>query len=301
MIKRSNRVDFTTVFRERSMKPRRNWRALFVATGLVATSMALVSAPAFSTRTSELYGHAGESTVQSPSASLPVGTILPVRLDKTLAADEAQAGQEIEGEIMQDVPLQDREKIHANSRVSGTIVSVAQAAGGAGTQVSLRFDKIDNHGEIISMLTRLRAIASDDVVNSALQPLNSGNDGSPSGWASTALIGGDVRYGDGGEVLNRQKQKVGKGVSGGVLVHVTAQPGSGCDGPINGDDSAQALWVFSSDACGVYGLPGIEVPHDGKTAPLGVITLRFEGSKTKLEAFAGMLLRVLAPQQPLRL
>jgi hypothetical protein len=277
------------------MNPRRNWRALFIATVLVLAWMALASALAFSTRTAGLYGDAGEATVQSSSAVLPVGTILPVSLHKTLSADEVQAGQEIEGEIMQDVPLQGRDKIHMHSNVSGTIVSIAQAEGGAGTQVSLRFDKIDNHGEIISMLTSLRAIASYQAVSSAQEPLNS-SPGTPAGWADTVLIGGDVRYGDGGEVVNRRKQKVGKGVSGGVLVHVGAQPGSGCDGPINGDDSLQALWVFSSGACGVYGLRGIEVRHTGKTAPLGVITLKFEGSETKLDGSAGMLLRVVGPR-----
>lgn len=257
--------------------------------------MALVSALAFSTSTAELHGDAGEGIVQSSSALLPVGTILPVSLDKTLSADNAQAGQEIEGEIMQDVPLEGRDKIHMKSHVSGTIVSIAPAGSGAGTQVSLRFDKIDNHGEIISVATSLRAIASYQAVKSAQAPLNS-SPGTPSGWADTVLIGGDVRYGDGGEVVNRQKQKVGKGVSGGVLVHVSAQSGSGCDGPINDDESLQALWVFSSDACGVYGLPGIEISHNGKTAPLGVITLRFQGSETKLEESAGMLLRVVAPR-----
>jgi hypothetical protein len=268
------------------MKSRRNSLALLIVTGSVLAALTLASALAFATGTA----------AQSSSGSLPVGTILPVRLDKTLSVDEAQAGQEIAGEIMQDVPLQDREKIHIKSRVSGTIVSVGPVAGGAGTQVSVRFDKIDNHGEIISMLTSLRAVASYHEVNAAQAPLNSANAGSPPGWADTVLIGGDVRYGDGGEVVNRQKQKVGKGVSGGVLVHVSAQPGSGCDGPINGDDNLQALWVFSADACGVYGLPGIGVPHDGKTAPLGVITFTFTGSDTKLEGFAGVLLRVLAPQ-----
>jgi len=94
--------------------------------------------------------------------------------------------------------------------------------------------------------------------------------------------------------VNRQKQKVGKGVSNGVLVHIQAGPG--CDGPINGDDSLHALWVFSSDACGVYGLPGITVSHDGKTSPLGVITLTFAGSETKLDGLAGMLLRTVASQ-----
>ena len=278
----------------------RKLRTLCIAAGSALAAMAGLSASAFSARTAVLDRDAterpAESPTQSAAASLPLGTILPVRLDKTLAADEVQAGQEIVGEIMQDVPLQGREKIHMKSRVSGTIMSVAPAAGGTGTQVSVRFDKIDNHGEIISMLTSLRAIASYHEVNSALAPLNSVNAGSPPGWADTVLIGGDVRYGDGGEVVNRQKQKVGKGVSGGVLVHVSAQPGSGCDGPINGDDSLQALWVFSADACGVYGLPGIGVPHDGRTPPLGVITFAFAGSEAKLEGFAGMLLRVVAPQ-----
>ena len=278
------------------MKSPRNWRALLIVTGFVSAAMALASASAFSTKSAELHGGANEIAAQSSSASLPVGTILPVSLDKTLSAAEAQAGQEVAGEIMQDVPLPDRDKIRMKSRVSGAIVSVTQAAGGAGTQVSLRFDKIDNHGEIISIVTRLRALASYQAVASAQAPLNSANAGSPSYWANTVLIGGDVRYGDGGEVVNRQKQKVGKGVSNGVLVHIQAGPGSGCDGPINGDDSLQALWVFSSNACGVYGLPGITVSHDGTTAPLGVITLTFAGSETKLDGLAGMLLRTIASQ-----
>ena len=278
------------------MKSPSNWRALFIVTGFVLAAMALASASAISTKTAELHNGTNESAAQSSSASLPVGTILPVQLNKTLSLAEAQAGQEIDGEIMQDVPLPDREKIRSKSRVSGMIVSVTQATASAGAQVSLRFDKIDNHGEIISVVTRLRALASNQAVSSAQAPLNSANSGSPSYWANTVLIGGDVRYGDGGEVVNRQKQKVGKGVSGGVLVHIQAQPGSGCDGPINGDDSLQALWVFSSDACGVYGLPGVTVPHDGKTAPVGVITISFAGSETKLDVSAGMLLRTVASQ-----
>lgn len=294
--KRSNCVNSMTFFRERPMKSRRNWRALVIATALVLATMVLAGALPVSTGTAELYSYAPENIGQSSSSSIPVGTILPVSLHKNLSADEVLAGQEIEGEIMQDVPLQGRDKIHANSHVTGTIVSIAQAAGGAGTQVSLRFNKIDNHGEMISMVTSLRAIASYQAVSAAQAPLNSSNSGTPAGWADTVLIGGDVRYGDGGEVVNRQKQKVGKGVGGGVLVHVSARPGSGCDGPINGDDSLQALWVFSSDACGVYGLPGVEITHNGKTAPFGVITLRFEGSETKLDGLTGMLLRVATPR-----
>jgi hypothetical protein len=270
------------------MKHERESRTLVVALGFV-----LALGCAFSTKTAEVRATGGERVVQSLAISLPVATILPVSLTKTISVSEAQPGQTLEAEIMQDAPLPDREKIHQKSHVTGTIVSVAQTGG---TQLSLRFDKIEYHGEIIPMATSLRALASNQAVQNALTPMNSGNTGSFSSWADTVQIGGDVRYGDGGEVRDRQKQNVGKGVSGGVLVHVHAQPGSGCEGPVSGNDSLQALWVFSSDACGVYGIPGVQVTHDGKTPPVGVFTLRFEKPDTKIEATSGMLLRVVSPE-----
>jgi hypothetical protein len=270
------------------MKEQRKSRTAVVALGFV---VALVCA--FWTKSGESHAIAAEGAIQSSAISLPVGTILPVSLTKTISVGEAQAGQILEAEIVQDVPLPEREKIHQKSHVTGTIISVTQASG---VQVSLRFDKIEYRSEIISMATSLRALASNQAVQNALTPMNSGNTGSFSSWADTVQIGGDVRYGDGGEVRDRQKQNVGKGVSGGVLVHVHAQPGSGCEGPVNGNDSLQALWVFSSDACGVYGIPGVQVTHDGKTTPVGVFTLSFEKPDTKIEATSGMLLRVVAPQ-----
>jgi hypothetical protein len=44
-------------------------------------------------------------------------------------------------QIMQDVPLPDDEKIRTKSHVRGVVVSVAQAEGDGGIQVSLRFDQ----------------------------------------------------------------------------------------------------------------------------------------------------------------
>ncbi|HEY1483354.1 MAG TPA: hypothetical protein VGF19_11550, partial [Candidatus Acidoferrum sp.] len=68
-----------------------------------------------------------------------------------------------------------------------------------------------------------------------------------------------------------------------------------CDGPVNGDDRLQALWVFSSDACGVYGISNVEIARTGQTGPAGVITLKFEQADAKLDAGTAMLLRVVAP------
>jgi hypothetical protein len=117
--------------------------------------------------------------------------------------------------------------------------------------------------------------------------------GTPAGWGTTVLIGGDIRYGDGAKVRTASKQVVGKGVRGGVLVHVRASPESGCEGPVDGDDHPQALWVFSSGACGLYDLKGVKIAHNGRSDPLGEITLSFDKESKKLESGTGMLLRVV--------
>jgi hypothetical protein len=158
-------------------------------------------------------------------------------------------------------------------------------------KVTLKFDQLEDHKEAVPIVTYLRALASRRALQSA-QLAHSGADiGTPNGWADTVQIGGDVRFGDGGAVRNRAKEQVGKGVPGGVLAHVSANPALGCDGPMESDD-LQALWVFSSDACGVYDLKGIKIAHTGKSSPAGEITLHFEKDDAKLEAGTGILLRV---------
>jgi hypothetical protein len=225
---------------------------------------------------------------------LPVGTILPVTLKETLSLEKAQAGELVEAKVMQDVPLPNKGKIRRGAQVSGTILSVAPGKG-PGVQLTLQLNKIEYDKEIVSIATSLRAIASSQAVVSAQMPFTGSEDGTPEGWANTVQIGGDIRFGDGGQVRNRQKQNVGKGVSGGVLVHIRENKQFGCEGPAIGDDGLQALWVFSSDACGVYGLRGVEIIHNGPTAPKGAMTLQFEKPEMKLDASTAMLLRVMAP------
>lgn len=230
--------------------------------------------------------------VESPS-SIPAGTVLPLRLEKTISTKDTR-GQAVEAKVAQDVPLPDGEKIAMKSTVRGSILSVETDADGPGVKVTLKFNQLEDRKETLTIATYLRAIASGRAVEAAQLP-NSGADmGSPAGWADTVQIGGDIRFGDGGVVRDRAKEKVGKGVVGGVLVHVRANPALGCDGPANGNDYAQALWVFSSDACGVYGLKGVKIAHSGKGSPVGEITLHFEKEDLKVEAGAGILLWVVS-------
>lgn len=236
--------------------------------------------------------HEAASAVQGVS-QLPVGLIVPVSLENALEVKNAQKGTPLESRVMQEVPLAGREKIPLRSIVKGAVLAVVQDSDGSGVSVTIAFTTLDDRKNVVSMSASLRAIASYIAVRDAQTPWTAGDSGTPADWANTIQIGGDVRYGDGGVVRTRTKQKVGKGVFGGVLVHVQENPKGGCEGPVNGDDRLQALWVFSADACGVYGLKDVKIAHAGRSEPAGEITLHFAKRDTKLDAGTAMLLRVV--------
>jgi hypothetical protein len=52
------------------------------------------------------------------------------------------------------------------------------------------------------------------------------------------------------------------------------------------------LWVFSSDACGVYGFDHLHIAHAGRTAPAGVVSLVSDQGELKIPAGTGLLLRI---------
>jgi hypothetical protein len=60
---------------------------------------------------------------------------------------------------------------------------------------------------------------------------------------------------------------------------------------VSGNDQPQALWVFSSDACGLYDFPNLTLTHAGRTNPLGEITLESIKGDVKIPAGSGLLLR----------
>jgi hypothetical protein len=131
-------------------------------------------------------------------------------------------------------------------------------------------------------------------VAAAQEPTIGAGEGDGYGWQTTRQVGGDAVYGWGGEMVTGGdvSEPVGKSVNDGVLGKVIAKEGTKCRGAINGNDSVQALWVFSSDACGVYGLSHVAIAHAGRTDPQGVIILSSTSGKVDVPSGAGMLLRV---------
>lgn len=224
---------------------------------------------------------------------IPLGTILPIRLNSPLSSVKSKPGKEITGRVMQDIPLPSG-VIREGSKVVGHIVAVTSATDGASAQISFQFDKLVFSHQTTAITTNLRAVAGPMEVLDAETPKSGPGEGDVWNWRTTTLIGGDIVYGVGGPVTTAENAEgvVGTGVDSGVLSRVSAKTGTRCRGAIEGNESPQALWVFSSDACGTYGLEHIAIYHAGRSNPAGLIALTSDTGKAVVPRGAAMLLRV---------
>lgn len=256
-------------------------------TGLVLFAVASLSA--------EEQGQANSrKSAKEAVQQVPNGTVLPVRLEHEISVKKARSGQAITARLMQEVPLPGGGRIREGTKVRGRIERVS-AAGEPNAKISLRFDEIeiDRHEQGVKVTTDLRALASLLEVESAETPETSLGFGTPYVWATTRLVGGGEKYGVGGPVTDEWSNTVGEGTPTGVLVHLQANEAGGCQGDLEGADQLQALWVFSADACGVYGVPGVKIEHAGREEPAGEIVLASESKELKVRSGSGMLLRVI--------
>ncbi len=189
--------------------------------------------------------------------AIPADTVLPAQLNSLLDSRKANPGQVITARVMQNIPLPGGRKIPAGAKVGGRIIKVAVLASGSGANLSLQFETVSFSGHSLAVVTSLRALASIMEVADAQVPSTGTDRGTPWAWMTTNQIGGEVVYGQGGPVMNRA-EVVGYAVPGGVLAQLSAKPGTPCRGARD-DSHPQALWVFSSDACGVYGFADLEI------------------------------------------
>ena len=217
---------------------------------------------------------------------LKPGTILPVSLDRTLDTAKIHDGQRISLAVMQDVP---QSSIKRRSHVFAHVVSVTRSAGAA-AELGLRFDEIEEHGKRIPLVASLRALASWMEVEQAKVPEESMDRGITAETATTAQVGGEQVYRGGGPVASGT-EAVAIPTPYGALGRPRSNAERGCRGDA-GQDGPQALWLFSTDACGVYGFSDLHIVHAGKSNPLGTIVLSDDSGRLKLQGGTGMLLRV---------
>jgi len=228
----------------------------------------------------------------SAQETIPPGTVFPAELSTSLDSGKSKPGQAISARIMQDVPLP-QGRIPAGARITGHIVRVAPANNGKGMQVTLRFDALRFSHRTVSITTDLRALASMADVEDARIPSTGTDRGTTFAMMTTNQIGGEAVYGQDGPVTNGSRL-VGHAAPGGVLVRLSSKPGSMCQDSEGDNDGLQALWLFASDACGLYGFRGLEITHIGRTNPVGQIGIASTEGQLRVPAGSGLLLRVVA-------
>jgi hypothetical protein len=214
-------------------------------------------------------------------SAIPTGTVLPLQLATGLKAGKIKPGQEIKARIMQNIPGTD---IHRGARVLGHVLDATP------NRLELRFDTLVVKGQRIQFTTNLRALASMMEVEEAQEPESGPDRGISPVDYTTSQIGGEQVYRAGGPVA-RGITTVGEPTPYGVLGKLNSNPP--CRAAIAGNDHPQALWLFSTDACGVYGYSGLVIEHAGRTNPVGNIALVAKSGKLNIMSGSGLLLRVL--------
>jgi len=226
---------------------------------------------------------------------IPAGTALPVSLYSNLDAAKAKPGQEVIGALTQDVPLPSGKHLPRRSQVRGKVLEVRPPAAGAGSQVVLQFDRIHTKTADFPITAGVRAIASLPAVAAASEPTSPPlTDLNPPSTWTTHQVGGEVVYRAGGEVMAGETA-VGKPVPYGVLGRFRPNPISHCTN--EGTDREQALWIFATTACGVYGYENLKLAHAGTTDPKGQITLASTGD-VQLYSGSGLLLVTVGSAAP---
>ena len=226
---------------------------------------------------------------------IPPGTALPVMLNSTLNAKIDEPGRQITARIMQEVTLPDGTRIRARSRVVGQIVQVKRPTPASPSRLVFKFDQLIASGRSMSLTTSLRALASMTEVFEAQLPTNNFDEYGTSiaDW-TTVQVGGDAVYRGDGTVVSPDHGIVGGATVGGdVTAKLMAVPDRGCRGAMEGNDDEQALWVFSTSACGAYGFHDLKIVHAGRTGPLGEIVLE-SPTNVYVRSGSGLLLRVIA-------
>ena len=184
---------------------------------------------------------------------IPSGTLLPVMLDGSFDSDKSKPGEAISAKLRQDVPLQGGSKIRRESKILGHLIAVSPASDGNPYQVTVTFEQIEVNKRAVPISVGLRAFASMELVAQSRQPANANSGTGTSVWdTNLSQIGGQIAY-NGQKVVKWKGQVVGRIPQPGAVLGVPmANPEFGCAGP-GANTSEQAFWVFSTNACGIYG------------------------------------------------
>jgi hypothetical protein len=210
---------------------------------------------------------------------IPAGTIFPVSLNSTLRSDKSRGGATITATVLQDVPLGAGKTLRAGSKVTGHVLEASIAGRGfEESRISFQFDRVQFKNRTVLITTSLRAVASAMEVDAV------------GSWSAVELGSERVSYGEASGLLG--SNQIGGAVGQEALAHISANIDREC-GVVNGNSRVPALWPFSPDASGKYGLGDVQIVNSGRTEPAGEITLMTSNRRAvRVGRGSAMLLRV---------
>jgi hypothetical protein len=217
-------------------------------------------------------------------------------LGSQLRAEKAKPGEQISGKLAQDVTV-DGTRLPRGTEVMGKILHVQPGSKGSPARIALIFDSIRLRGRELPVTTSLRALASAQAVYEAQLPTNLIDDygSSIADWNTLQVGGQSVYRGDG--TVTEGLEVVGKAsIVGEVWGEPKTWPWMACARD-PASRTVQSFWVFSTDACGVYGFDGLRLTHAGRSEPAGQIVLE-SSRKLHIRAGSGWLLIVTAGGPP---
>lgn len=222
---------------------------------------------------------------------LPSGTLLPAMLDGTFDSDRSKPGDEITAKLRQDVLLPDRGKIKHESKLVGRVVAVTPASEGNPYSITVQFSQIMVNKRPVTISTGLRAYATMELVAQSRQPANANSGNGTSVWdLNLSQIGGQIAY-TGQKAVKWNGQVVGRiPQPGWVLAVPMANAEFGCAGP-GANKSEQSFWVFSTNACGIYGSNDMTLESGIGGASPGQIVFK-SPKKITVRGGSGWLLQV---------
>ena len=222
---------------------------------------------------------------------ITAGTLLPAMLDGTLDSEKSKPGEAISAKLRQDVPLPGKGKIKRESKILGHVVAVSPASDGNPYQITVQFEQIEVNKSVVNTSVGLRAYATMELVAQSRQPANANSGTGTSVWdLNLSQVGGQIAY-SGQKVVKGNGQVVGRiPQPGAVLAVPMANPEFGCAGP-GANQSEQAFWVFSTNACGIYGDDDMKLVSGIGGAISGQVVFK-SPKKIMLRGGSGWLLQV---------
>jgi hypothetical protein len=215
-----------------------------------------------------LHAVTGEDVKQTYQAAelIPAGTILPVTLNSALRSDKSASGATMTLTLMQDIPLGAGKTLSRGSKVTGHVVeTVTPGKGSDESKISFQFDGLRFENRTVPITATLRALASSIEVVAAQIPTGSEDGVSEVPW-NLVKIGEDQ-------------------------IHTSPERSAECGLGSNANNTPQAFWLFSPDACGTYGFGDLRILQSGRTQPREV-TLASNRKAVNIEKGSAMLLRV---------